>query len=137
MHEPIRRHMLAQTSLTYSKSLEIARGRESAEKETKAFKTTEPAIKKVGTNPQRSSTTQNSYRCGRSNHHADTCKFKDAQCHACGKTGHIAPCSLPFQNVQTQEGIDTQESKPQFDEVESSNGEVKINSLGKQSQIPL
>ena len=29
-------------------------------------------------------------RCGKSNHTAGDCKFRDATCHACGKRGHIA-----------------------------------------------
>lgn len=31
------------------------------------------------------------YWCGRSNHSAHDCKFKDAECHNCHKKGHIAP----------------------------------------------
>ena len=30
------------------------------------------------------------YRCGR-RHDPNTCKFKDASCHKCGKPGHISP----------------------------------------------
>ena len=31
------------------------------------------------------------YRCNRPGHNTNLCKFKDAECHACGKRGHIAP----------------------------------------------
>lgn len=30
------------------------------------------------------------YRCGRSNHKSDACRFKDESCRNCGKRGHIA-----------------------------------------------
>ena len=29
------------------------------------------------------------YRCGRTNHKANDCKFKEAACHNCGKRGHL------------------------------------------------
>ena len=143
-HEPIQRCLLAETSLTYSKALDIARGMESAEKETNAFKTTEPAIKKLGAKPQRSSTTQNCYRCGCSNHRADTCKFKDAKCHACGKTGHIAPACRSKMFKPKKGQIHSKVKKtyrisdgPQSDEVDSSDGEFKIYNIGKQSADPI
>ena len=31
------------------------------------------------------------YCCGRSNHTPADCRFRDAECHNCGKKGHIAP----------------------------------------------
>lgn len=143
-HEPIQRRLLAETSLTYSKALDIARGMESAEKETKAFKTTEPAIKKLGTKPPRSCTAQNCYRCGRSNHRADTCKFKDAKCHACGKTGHIAPACRSKMFKPKKGQIHGKVKKTyrisdgqQSDEVDSSDGEFKIYNFGKQSADPI
>ena len=34
-------------------------------------------------------------KCGRNNHIADKCKFKNATCFSCGKTGHVSTvCSL-------------------------------------------
>ena len=33
--------------------------------------------------------TQVCYRCGKSNHLADKCNFRDVKCHTCGKTGHF------------------------------------------------
>ena len=62
---------------------------ESANKNTCSFKGLEPAIKSVHTKPPR--TAQPYSRCGKSNHTPVECKFKDAECHACGKKSHIAP----------------------------------------------
>ena len=35
------------------------------------------------------------YRCNRTNHNHENCRFKNATCHGCGKKGHILPaCKL-------------------------------------------
>ena len=90
-HEAIQRRLLAETTLTYPKVLEIARGMESADKDSKSFKKTD-TINAIRPRPANSNRQfESCYRCGRSNHNAANCKFKEAQCHNCGKTGHIAP----------------------------------------------
>ncbi|XP_067950986.1 uncharacterized protein [Watersipora subatra] len=35
--------------------------------------------------------TSKCWRCGKSNHSADQCRFRDATCHNCGRLGHIKP----------------------------------------------
>ena len=89
-HEAIQRRLLAETTFTYPKALEIARGMESADKDSNSFKKADTinAIR-CPANPNRQF--ESCYRCGRSNHNAANCKFKEAQSHNCGKTGHIAP----------------------------------------------
>ena len=60
---------------------------EAAERSSKAFKGTESALQKLSIRSSRAPC----YRCGRSNHDANDCKFKDTECHNCHKKGHIAP----------------------------------------------
>ena len=94
-HEPIQRRLLSESSkLTYVKAIEISKAMEIADKSARSFSAEDaPAgIKKLGNRPSKSliPRSQSCYRCGRSNHRAADCKFKNAECHACRKTGHIA-----------------------------------------------
>ena len=90
-HKYIQRRLLSETGLTYGKAMEIARGMEAADKNSKAFMDVEPSIRKFSKYSPKSKERQPCYRCGRTNHNAADCKFKDSECHACGKRGHIAP----------------------------------------------
>jgi len=92
------KRLLAEADLTFKRALELAQGMEAAEKNAKALKGTEAAVKKISIPPKNSkrenSSTQSKstcYRCGRGNHDARSCRFADATCHKCGKKGHIAP----------------------------------------------
>ena len=154
-HEAIQRRLLSESTLTYERALEIARGMESADKDTKAFKTTDPIIKKLGTRPQKSTNTRNCYRCGRSNHTPANCKFKNASCHKCGKTGHIAPAcqSTSTRPPQSWRQGDTQRRKHKThhvhddgqpsddaqpsDGTDSSDGDFKLHRVAKQSSDPI
>lgn len=72
--------------------MELALSMEAAEKNSRTFKGGDSSIKKIQ-GPLRSKfrSQQPCLRCGKSNHAAKDCKFKDATCHSCGKKGHIAP----------------------------------------------
>ena len=89
-HEALQRRLLSEVDLTYAKAMEIALAMEAADRDTKAFKTTDLSVKKFQ-RPTPSGDSQSCYRCNRPGHNANSCKFKDAECHACGKKGHIAP----------------------------------------------
>ena len=90
--EATQRRLLSEANLTYTKALDIAKGMEAAHANSKAFKTSEPVIKKMDSRPARKMVdTPACYRCGRTGHASADCKFKDAVCHACKKKGHIAP----------------------------------------------
>ncbi len=64
---------------------------EAAERNAKSFSGNESSIKKLQIRSKQRTSQFACTRCGKTNHAAKDCKFKDATCHACGKEGHIAP----------------------------------------------
>ena len=69
-------------------------GMEAAEKNAKSLKGTENSIKSV-------TSVKACYRCERTSHNQKDCRFKDAECHNCGKRGHIATvCRSPKKKRQ-------------------------------------
>lgn len=142
-HESIQRRLLSESSLTYAKAIEIAKVMEAADKEARAFRKTDQAIQKLskGRGPTQKSYQQPCYRCGRTNHTANECKFKDAQCRSCGKTGHIAPvCRSNAANKTPSKKL---KHKPKTHHVHkeptesSSEDEFKLNKVDKHSQDPI
>ena len=91
--EVVQRKLIAEENLELAKAVDIAQKLESAEKNTKDLKktTTGATVLKFSTP---NSPKQRCFRCGRTNHNAHDCKFRDATCHFCGKTGHISPACL-------------------------------------------
>ena len=70
--------------------MEIAVAIEAANTDAKAFKSAESTLKKLHSQAKRKET-QPSFRCNQSGRSATACKFKEAECHTCGKKGHIVP----------------------------------------------
>ena len=110
-HDAIQRQLLSETSLAYDKALETTRVMQAADMDTRAFKRTDASVQKLGGGyflKQKSPTPwQSCYRWGQSNHAFTECKFKDAQCCVCGKTGHIMTACRsngysPSQEAETQ-----------------------------------
>ena len=92
--EGIRKKLMSEDDLTFTKALKLAQSYESADKNAQQLKGADPAapVQKIGAqSPVRptSKRGQACYRCGLSNHKADKCRFEDATCHGCGKKGHI------------------------------------------------
>ena len=86
--------MLTEADLTLTKAIELSVGVEAADKNAKSLKGTESSIKSI--TPGKAC-----YRCGRTSHDQKDCRFKDAECHNCGKRGHIAPvCRSPKKKRQ-------------------------------------
>ena len=141
-HDAIQRRLLSESDLTYKKALEISRGMEAADKDTKSFKTTDPMIKKIGSRFQNAAG-RNCYRCGRSNHTAATCKFKDAKCLKCGKQGHIAPACQTSKRKQSRTPRQKQKTHhleadvQSSGDADSSDGDFKLHRLGKKSSEPI
>ena len=145
-HEAIQRRLLSESSLTYKNALEIARGMEAADKDTKSFKTTDSMIKKIESHSPEKAASRICYRCGRSNHNPMKCKFKDATCHKCGKTGHIAPACRSSKSPQRKQPrttpqrsktlhVEAEEQSP--DDANSSDGDFKLLKLSKNSSDPI
>ena len=88
-NEGIQRRLLAEAELTLKRALDLALGMVAAERSAKSLKATEQAVHKLGAS--RSALSSLCYRCGRENHEAKDCRFRDATCHFCKKKGHIAP----------------------------------------------
>ena len=84
--ENIQKRLLSEDKLTISKALDIAQAMESADRNAKELKRAPAAVLSVSQPKSR----KPCYRCGRTNHDDQECRFRDATCHNCGKTGHIA-----------------------------------------------
>ena len=83
----IQRKLLAEATLTLQTAVEKACAAELTEKETSVLHG-DALVKKVeGTFPE-------CFKCGKRNHSSESCYYRNARCHRCQKSGHIAPkCS--------------------------------------------
>ena len=93
--EATQRRLLAEKDLTFTKAVEIAQGMEVAARDTQLFKSNGGAINKVSQVHEQDRVDKVKFpkpcfRCGRNNHTAAQCRFKDATCRKCQKKGHIA-----------------------------------------------
>ena len=97
--ESTQKRRLTEDKLTLAKAHDIAQGMEAAARDAKQFKESPPVVMNV-TSANRtaggSAKRKPRYRCGRNNHAANECKFREATCHNYGRVGHIAPaCKSP------------------------------------------
>ena len=72
---------------TFTKAVEMAQNIESVDKQTLAIKNA--ATVPSGLTNQVSSLSTMCYRCGKSNHTASQCRYKDVDCLKCGKRGYL------------------------------------------------
>ena len=92
--ERIQRRLLSEPNLTFTTALQLAQAIESADKDSRDLKTSQPptgvvhynkSIKHTSTKPKKYICTG----CG-GNHLEPNCRFKSAECRVCKKVGHIA-----------------------------------------------
>ena len=79
----IQRRLLAEPDLTLDKVFELALAAEAADKNAKDLQPT------MSSTVNRVQHKKSCYHCGDKHSPAD-CKFRAAECHKCGKKGHIA-----------------------------------------------
>ena len=79
---------------------------EAANSNTVSFKAREPVIHKIRERIPKETMKEPCYRCGRTAHFPNECRFKYAHCHGCGKKGHIAPVcrSAPQRKTSSTKG---------------------------------
>jgi len=86
-------YLLQAPIVTFTKALQTAQGIEAADKNTQQLKGTNTALQFVAARPTSSDapriTKEQKGACIKSDHHSTDCRFKDTQCHFCGKLGHI------------------------------------------------
>ena len=108
--EAAQKQLLTESELTFTRAVEIAKGMEVADKKSRQFKgATDGVVNKLTGNPP----PQPCFRCGKQNHKASSCYFKDATCNHCGKKGHniiskvcrSASSKKPTQTSQKSNGI--------------------------------
>ena len=76
-NEAMQRRLLAETDLTLTKAMELTQSMEAADRNSRAFKATEPTIKKISSRqPQHPRPQQPCSRCGKTGHKAPDCRFK-------------------------------------------------------------
>ena len=93
--------LLAEKNLTYAKAREITLAQESAVQGTKDIQSSLPQdpVHTVSQQQAAIGSSIKCFRCGRANHKAPQCRFKDSVCSNCNKTGHLAKVCRSRQSV--------------------------------------
>ena len=94
------RRLLAETSLTFKKAFELAQASEMAEKNARDLQKPIGVVHAVRTQQSPKPRLSLCYRC-EGKHAPHECLFKEADCHNCGKKGHLARVSQQTQTKQT------------------------------------
>ena len=86
VNEKVQQRLLSESELSLKKAFEIAQGMETAQKETYEMRSSasegDRQVNIISRRP--------CFRCGKQNHHPEKCFYKDQECRACGRRGHIA-----------------------------------------------
>ncbi|XP_061190068.1 uncharacterized protein K02A2.6-like [Saccostrea echinata] len=105
--EQTQKKLLSMQGLTLDKAIQIAVAMEIASKDALELqgKNCESGVNKLKFQKSKSKLEKpkpsNCYRCNKSGHRAEECRFKDATCHKCKKKGHIkAACRAKDQSFK-------------------------------------
>ena len=94
--QKLQRRLLTEAALTYDRAFALAQALEAADKSAKelgkglGIHTIRPQTHWQGATEKFNQQGRPCYRCGRTNHTSDACRFKESDCLHCGKKGHIA-----------------------------------------------
>ena len=109
--ESTQKRLLSEVDLTLTKAVSIAQSMEAAESEAHTLRSEKMAVHKLES--EKSSRTivtlppkKACHRCGKNNHSADNCFYKEAICNKCKKKGHLAKVcrsAYPHSGQQSQE----------------------------------
>ena len=92
----LQRRLLSEAALTYDRAFALAQALEAADKSAKELEkgsgihAIRPQTHWQGATEKFNQQGRPCYRCGRTNHTSDACRFKESDCLHCGKKGHIA-----------------------------------------------
>ena len=116
VNEPqIQRRLLAEEGLNFKKALEISLALEAATKDTKQLQTATStssapvhAVRETEKPPL-----VKCFRCGKPNHKAPDCRFKDSVCTKCNKKGHLAKvCRSSSSTPHSASGYSSSQTRP-------------------------
>ena len=139
--ENMRKRLLTEKNLTFTKALEIAQSLETATKDAQRLKQEASGAVHSVTSPK--SVKEACYRCGQTNHKASECRFKEATCHNCSKKGHIKVVCRSKKQLQRgrrqsqrpkemTKWVDTHDSAEDTEE-----SDIEVYSVGNCSSHPI
>ena len=89
-NESIQRRLLSEANLDFEKAVQIARGMETAQKNSQVVQASEGRVQKFQDHvSSRTQGGQGCRHCGKRGHQAEHCRVKNAVCYRCHKKGHI------------------------------------------------
>ena len=145
----LQRLLLSELELTFAKALELAQAAEAAERNTRELEKAAPSAGVHVVYPRESLQKGGGahrltlcYRCG-GKHPVDKCRFKESDCHHCGKKGHLAKvCRSKQRGSKPRHQANTR--KPQemhhvdvTDEDPNDTTNNMLNVVGSQASPPL
>ena len=137
----IQRRLLAEEKLTFKRAMDLATALETAAANAQMLQGSRPqqvasevragdVVHNLQSAGKAMTATVSCYRCGKSNHTAQQCRFKTVKCHGCGKLGHIVKVCrsttskkarstagvmvTEVQHLQTEEAEETGESSEEY-----------------------
>ena len=116
----IQKRLLAEERLTFKKALDISLALEAATKDTKQLQAAASAtpsnqvpVHKVREG-EKSSPSIKCYHCGKPNHKAPQCRYKDSICAKCKKKGHLAKVCCSTKSTPSQSRSEPLETNTVF-----------------------
>ena len=132
--EATQRKLLTMEGLTLQKAYETAYGMEAADKQASELQALKASGETTGVNsikpkPPNTPAGPACFRCGKTNHLADTCYYKKQKCRTCGKLGHISKMCRSKKPAGRQRGGQRTDFVEQEDEEPASNASSDLDDM--------